>query len=101
MMTEVAAGELSVVSLVFSFTLAFSLVTRVRAVADDFNGLVGACCDATTFERDGFAAVAFAVLVVAFLTFEGLDDFLCDFLDIRLPFVAFRRTMISVWWVGA
>jgi hypothetical protein len=92
----------------FSVTLAFSFATRVGAVADDFNGLVGACCDATTFGRDGFAtalggfvALAFAVLVAAFLRFEGLDDFLCDFLDIRLPFVAFRRTMIGVMWAGA
>jgi hypothetical protein len=95
-------GELTVVWS-FSFTLVSWSGTRVGAVADDFNDLVDACWDATTLPRDGFATasagfvtLALADLATGFLTFAGLDDFLCNFLDIRLPFVAFRRTMIGV-----
>src|SRR4051794_14248335 len=100
-MTTVAAGELACRDFAPSFE------APDGAVADDFNDFDAAFCDAATLPRDdiatalsGFAIGAFAVLAAAFFTVEGVEDFLCDFLDIRLPFVAFRRTMKCVLSAG-
>jgi hypothetical protein len=79
-----------------------------------FNGFDGALCDVlndalSVFpvafsldfpadgERvfaDGFFAVVFAAARVAFAV-DGLGDFLRVFLDIRLPFVAFGRSIMG------
>jgi hypothetical protein len=74
--------------------------------ADFFKGFDGDSCDVVVCPLDLFAAVwrvleAFALpfpgdLATVGPTDEGLDDFLCDFLDIRLPFVAFGGSMIGV-----
>ncbi len=52
-----------------------------------------------------FPALAFADLADTFLAVElAVEDFViffCDFLDIRLPFVAFGRTMSKYIVVGA
>jgi len=82
---------------------------RCAAAAEegDFNRFDGALCDGLPVRFfDTFAAFrpAFAVLVLeAFDDFaalgcldEGLGDFLRDFLDIRLPFVAFGGSIIRL-----
>jgi hypothetical protein len=82
---------------------------RCAAAAEegDFNRFDGPLCDGLPVRFfDPFAAFrpAFAVPVLeAFDDFaalgcldEGLGDFLRDFLDIRLPFVAFGGSIIRV-----
>jgi len=76
-----------------------------EAGVGDFNRFDAALCDVWRFLFDAFAArLAFATLVLeAFDDFatgrppgEVLGDFLRDFLDIRLPFVAFGGSIIRV-----
>src|SRR6202000_536784 len=82
------------------------------AAEGDFNRFDAALCDGpgTGFLLELFAAdasafaplvltallVAFADLVAAFRVGEVLGDFLRDFLDIRLPFVAFSGSIIGI-----
>jgi hypothetical protein len=75
------------------------------AGAGDFNRFDAALCDVWRFSLDAFAArPAFTTFVLdAFDDFatgrplgEVLGDFLRDFLDIRLPFVAFGGSIIRV-----
>jgi hypothetical protein len=114
MLAAGAAGEAMMVSLVVclsaSFDVSLAFPTLVGAVPVGFGGLARAGGGATIFLRDGVAAalaivrdfvvrdLAVADLAVVFPVFAVLEDFLCDFLDIRLPFVAFRRTMNRVLW---
>jgi hypothetical protein len=79
-----------------------------RAVGvEDFNRFDGALCDGLAVARFGDFAAAlrlFALLVfLAFADFaesdrrgDVLGDFLRDFLDIRLPFVAFGGSTIRL-----
>ena len=75
---------------------------------DDFNFFNGALCDAFAVALPVCLFFVFVLdLVAAFfadvadwariaLPVEGLEDFLRVFLDIRLPFVAFRGSIIRV-----
>ena len=63
----------------------------------DFNGLDGGLCDAfgpRDFEGDLFADDLDGSRVI--FSTEDFGDFLRVFLDIRLPFVAFRGSIIEV-----
>jgi hypothetical protein len=95
----------------FSFVAAALRGFDAVAAEGDFNRFDAALCDGLPdcFSLELFAAwpafaplaltvflVAFADLAAAFRVGEVLGDFLRDFLDIRLPFVAFSGSIIGI-----